>query len=84
MSQENEYDIRDQRKILILEMSTNPGGEVVTQILLHSVIGLRVLQAELGNTGGRSTGGITAGIFSLLSTPPPVRFSIYLLLVPPV
>ena len=26
MSQENEYDIRDQRKILILEMSTNPGG----------------------------------------------------------
>ena len=38
MSQENEYDIRDQRKILILEMSTNPGGEVVTQILLHSVI----------------------------------------------
>ena len=39
MSQENEYDIRDQRKILILEMSTNPGGEVVTQILLHSVIG---------------------------------------------
>ena len=40
MSQENEYDIRDQRKILILEMSTNPGGEVVTQILLHSVIKL--------------------------------------------
>ena len=40
MSQENEYDIRDQRKILILEMSTNPGGEVVTQILLHSVIRL--------------------------------------------
>ena len=38
MSQENEYDIRDQRKILILEMSTNPGGEVVTQILLHSVM----------------------------------------------
>ena len=41
MSQENEYDIRDQRKILILEMSTNPGGEVVTQILLHSVISTR-------------------------------------------
>ena len=38
MSQENEYDVRDQSKILILEMSTNPGGEVVTQILLHSVI----------------------------------------------
>ena len=30
MSQENGYDIRDQHKISILEMSTNPGGEVVT------------------------------------------------------
>ena len=39
MSQENDHDFRDQHKILVLEMLTNPGGgEMVTKILLHSVI----------------------------------------------
>ena len=39
MSQKNDHDFRDQHKILALEMLTNPGGEMVTKILLHSVIG---------------------------------------------
>ena len=38
MSQENDHDFRDQHKILVLEMLTNPGVEIVTKILLHSVI----------------------------------------------
>ena len=38
MSQENDHDFRDQHKILVLEMLTNPGEETVTKILLHSVI----------------------------------------------
>ena len=38
MSQENDHDFRDQHKILVLEMLTNPCGEIVTRILLHSVI----------------------------------------------
>ena len=37
MSQENDHDFRDQHKILVLEMLTNPGEETVTKILLHSV-----------------------------------------------
>ena len=36
MSQENDHDFRDQHKILVLEMLTNPGVEIVTKILLHS------------------------------------------------
>ena len=39
MSQENDHDFRDQHKILVLEMLTNPCGGLVTKILLHSVIG---------------------------------------------
>ena len=38
MSQENDHDFRDQHKILVLEMLTNPCGGLVTKILLHSVI----------------------------------------------
>ena len=38
MSQENDHDFRDQHKILILDMLTNPGEEMVTKFLLHSVI----------------------------------------------
>ena len=38
MSQKNDHDFRDQHKILVLEMLTNPGGEMVTKILLHSVM----------------------------------------------
>ena len=37
MSQENDHDFRDQHKILVLEMLTNPCGGLVTKILLHSV-----------------------------------------------
>ena len=36
MSQENDHDFRDQHKILVLEMLTNPCGGLVTKILLHS------------------------------------------------
>ena len=36
MSQENDHDFRDQHKILVLEMLTNPGGEMVIKILFHS------------------------------------------------
>ena len=39
MSHENDHDFRNQHKILVLEMLTNPCGELVTKILLHSVIG---------------------------------------------
>ena len=39
MSQENNHDFRDQHKILVLEMLTNPCGGLVTKILLHSVVG---------------------------------------------
>ena len=38
MSQKNDHDFRDQHKILVLEMLTNPGEDTVTKILLHSVI----------------------------------------------
>ena len=38
MSQENDHDFRDQHKTLVLEMLTNQGVEIVTKILLHSVI----------------------------------------------
>ena len=38
MSQENDHDFRDQHKILVLEMLTNPCEGLVTKILLHSVI----------------------------------------------
>ena len=38
MSQKNDHDFRDQHNILVLEMLTNPGVEMVTKILLHSVI----------------------------------------------
>ena len=38
MSQENDHDFRDQHKILVLEMLTNPCGGLVTKILLHSVM----------------------------------------------
>ena len=38
MSQKNDHDFRDQHKILVLEMLTNPGEEMVTKILLHSVM----------------------------------------------
>ena len=38
MSQENDHDFRDQHKILVLEMLTNPCGGLVTKMLLHSVI----------------------------------------------
>ena len=38
MSQKNDHDFRYQHKILVLEMLTNPGVEIVTKILLHSVI----------------------------------------------
>ena len=38
MSRENDHHIRDQHKILVLEMLTNPGVQMVTKILLHSVI----------------------------------------------
>ena len=38
MSQENDPDFRDQHKILFLEMFTNPGVEMVTKIVSHSVI----------------------------------------------
>ena len=52
MSQENDHDFRDQHKILVLEMLTNPCGGLVTKILLHSVIrqglGLR-LKEETNN-----------------------------------
>ena len=37
MSQENDHDFRDQHKILVLEMLTNPCEGLVTKILLHSV-----------------------------------------------
>ena len=37
MSQENDHDFRDQHKILVLEMLTNPCGGLVTKTLLHSV-----------------------------------------------
>ena len=33
MSQKNDHDFRDQHKILVLEMLTNPGGEMVTKIV---------------------------------------------------
>ena len=36
MSQKSDHDFRDQHKILVLEMLTNPGVEIVTKILLHS------------------------------------------------
>ena len=35
----NDHDFRDQHKILVLEMLTNPGEEMATKILLHSVRG---------------------------------------------
>ena len=38
MSQKNDHHFRDQHKILVLEMLTNPGEETVTKILLHSVL----------------------------------------------
>ena len=38
MSQKNDHDFRDQHKILVLEMLTNPCEGLVTKILLHSVI----------------------------------------------
>ena len=38
MSRENDHHIRDQHKILVLEMLTNPGVEIVTKILLHSAM----------------------------------------------
>ena len=38
MSQKSDHDFRDQHKILVLEMLTNPVVEIVTKILLHSVI----------------------------------------------
>ena len=38
MSQENDYDIRDQHNILVLEMLTNPYVDMVTKNLLRSVI----------------------------------------------
>ena len=38
MSQENDYDFRDQHNILILEMLTNPYVDMVTKNLLRSVI----------------------------------------------
>jgi len=53
MSQENDHDFRDQHKILVLEMLTNPGGEMVTKILLHSVIsGLVLLQVSKSGPSG--------------------------------
>ena len=42
MSQDNDHDFRDQHKILVLEMLTNPGVEMVTNILLHSVMLLNI------------------------------------------
>ena len=39
MSRENDHDFRDQHKILVLEKLTNPGEEMATKILLHSVRG---------------------------------------------
>ena len=47
MSQENDHDFRDQHKILVLEMLTNPCGGLVTKILLHSVISQRRIQEDL-------------------------------------
>ena len=41
MSQKNDHDFRNQHKILVLEMLTNPCGELVTKILLHSVMGVK-------------------------------------------
>ena len=36
--QEHDYDIHDQHNILVTDMLTNPSEEMVTRILLHSVI----------------------------------------------
>ena len=44
MSQENDHDFRDQHKILVLEMLTNPCGGLVTKMLLHSVILISVVE----------------------------------------
>ena len=38
MSQENDYDFRDQHNILILEMLTNPYVDMVTKNVLRSDI----------------------------------------------
>ena len=38
MSQKSDHDFRDQHKILVLEMLTNPCEGLVTKILLHSVM----------------------------------------------
>ena len=44
MSQENDYDFRDQHNILVLEMLTNPYVDMVTKNLLRSVIGGLIMQ----------------------------------------
>ena len=47
MSQENDHDFRDQHKILVLEMLTNPCEGLVTKILLHSEsVKIRGLEVE--------------------------------------
>ena len=43
MLQRNDYDFRNQRKILVLEMFEIPGAQTLTKILLHSVIRTTVI-----------------------------------------
>ena len=43
MLQRNDYDFRNQRKILVLEMFEILGSQTLTKILLHSVINMFLL-----------------------------------------
>ena len=50
MSQENDYDIRDQHNILVLEMLTNPYVDMVTKNLLRSVIWTDNMEIRTGRS----------------------------------